>query len=117
MHVSAAGLRVSHDVGPSQEEPTLSLHTQQVAKGLSQLGRSASGAHQVYQRLQITHTNLDNPQHIAHCQHIQQLLLANNCLTTLQPLAQLQHLTSLDASNNRLTKVGFLALNQMLIAV
>lgn len=79
---------------------------QQVAHGLSQLGLSASGTHQVYQRLEITHTDLQDPQAITHCQHIQQLVLSGNCLTTLQPLSQLKHLTSLDVSNNRLTQVG-----------
>lgn len=76
-----------------------------MASGLSQLGRSASGSHQVYQTLTITHTDLQDPQALAHCQHILQLQLSGNCLTTLQPLSQLQHLTRLDVSHNLLSQV------------
>lgn len=78
----------------------------QVASGLSQLGPSATGTHQVYQTLTIKHTDLQNPQAVAHCRHIQQLQLSGNCLTTLQPLSHLQHLTRLDVSHNRLSQVG-----------
>lgn len=80
----------------------------QVACGLSQLGLSATGTQQVYQRLEIKQTDLDNPQAVVHCQHIQDLVLSSNCLTTLQPLTQLKHLTSLDVSHNQLTEVSFL---------
>lgn len=83
----------------------LPVYPVQVASGLSQLGRSASGSHQVYQTLKITHTDLQDPQAVAHCRHIQQLLLPGNCLTSLQPLSSLQHLTSIDVSHNRLTQV------------
>jgi Leucine-rich repeat (LRR) protein len=82
----------------------------QVACGLSQLGLSASGTQQVFQKLEVTQTDLDNPQAVVHCQHIQNLVLSSNCLTTLQPLTQLKHLTNLDVSHNQLTEVSLLSL-------
>lgn len=88
----------------------LLLRAFQVALGLSELGLSSCGTQQVYQRLEVRHTDLQDPQAITHCRHVQQLVLAGNRLTTLQPLGQLKHLTSLDVSHNRLTAVSVCSL-------
>jgi Leucine-rich repeat (LRR) protein len=79
-----------------------------VAAGLSQLGRAAAsggGCSPVFQRLDIANTDLATPAPLAHCQHLQVLVLHHNALTTLASLSALRHLTRLQASHNRLTQV------------
>jgi hypothetical protein len=77
----------------------------QVAQGLSQLSRTASGNHPALLRLDICGTTLSHPDAIIHCRHLQHVNLGNNCLTTLQGLGALQQLAVLDASRNQLTQV------------
>lgn len=94
-----------HLVLTSDSQAVSLTATLQVSQGLSQLSRTASGQHPAYLRLDITKTNLDNTDPIAHCCYLQQIILSHNQLTTLRSLGQLRDVISLDASYNQLTQV------------
>ncbi|XP_060555244.1 leucine-rich repeat and guanylate kinase domain-containing protein-like isoform X1 [Ruditapes philippinarum] len=81
------------------------LDEETVGRGLSNLGRSADGAKQVYLHCTIPGFNLIDIQAIANYTELQKIEIPYNQLTDLSPLSNLPFLLILDASHNKLSTV------------
>jgi hypothetical protein len=78
----------------------------QIARRLSHLGATASGASVAYRRLDLSASGLTGScAHLSDYQHVQELVLAGNGLCSLQGLGRLQALAVVDAADNQLEQV------------
>ncbi|XP_005112686.1 leucine-rich repeat and guanylate kinase domain-containing protein [Aplysia californica] len=78
------------------------LDEETVARGLSNLGRSATGDGQVYLNVTIPGFSLTDISLIAEYEHLQKVEIPYNDITDLSPLGKLKFLLVLDASHNRI---------------
>ncbi|XP_046341681.2 leucine-rich repeat and guanylate kinase domain-containing protein-like [Haliotis rufescens] len=81
------------------------LDEETVGRGLSNLGRSAEGAYQVYLHCTVPGFNLTDISILAEYVHLQKVEIPYNEITDLSPLSNLEHLLILDASHNQIPRV------------
>ncbi|CAG5117905.1 unnamed protein product [Candidula unifasciata] len=78
------------------------LDEETITRGLSNLGRSANGCHQVYLNLAIPGFSLTDISLLSEYQHLQKVEIPYNDITDLSALGNLKYLLFLDASHNRI---------------
>ncbi|KAI8925268.1 hypothetical protein BC831DRAFT_415235 [Entophlyctis helioformis] len=83
----------------------LPLPADMLKRGLSQMGPSADGLKQVYQKLSIPFAGLNNIAALRDYPYIQNLELRGNNITDVSALGSMRYLVQLDLSSNRLTEV------------
>ncbi|KAK6179847.1 hypothetical protein SNE40_012111 [Patella caerulea] len=84
------------------------LDEETIGRGLSNLGRSANGMHQVYLHLTVPGFQLIDINILQEYTHLQKVELPHNQLTDLSVLSNCPHLLILDVSHNLLDSVlGF----------
>ncbi|KAK7102788.1 leucine-rich repeat and guanylate kinase domain-containing protein-like [Littorina saxatilis] len=81
------------------------LDEETVARGLSNLGRSANGMNQVYLNASVPGFSLVDISVLGEYVHLQKVEIPYNAITDLTPLGKLPHLLSLDASHNNISKM------------
>ncbi|XP_013413675.1 leucine-rich repeat and guanylate kinase domain-containing protein [Lingula anatina] len=103
--------RDSDDSGNSTDDEDVQLSPggildeETIARGLSNLGRSADGTQQVYLHLTIPGLGLQDVSILNEYIHLQKLEIPYNDITDLSPLGQMPHLLILDASHNKISKL------------
>ncbi|XP_064632392.1 leucine-rich repeat and guanylate kinase domain-containing protein-like [Lineus longissimus] len=78
------------------------LDERTIARGISNLGRSADGTMQVYLHLKIPGYELKNMDILCDYVHLQKLEFPYNEVTDLSPLSNMPHLIEVDASHNKI---------------
>ncbi|XP_013087335.2 leucine-rich repeat and guanylate kinase domain-containing protein-like [Biomphalaria glabrata] len=81
------------------------LDEETIARGLSNLGRSAHGEYQVYLNVTIPGFSLVDISLLGEYQYLQKVEVPYNDITDLSPLGKLPHLLILDASHNQIEKL------------
>ncbi|XP_070559088.1 leucine-rich repeat and guanylate kinase domain-containing protein-like [Ptychodera flava] len=97
------------DAASSEEDQELSpngiLDEDTVAHGLSQLGRSACGADQVFLHLTLPGYNLVDIEILQSYNHLQKVEIPYNHIADLRPLSYMPYLIELDASHNDIAEL------------
>ncbi|KAL3852031.1 hypothetical protein ACJMK2_015742 [Sinanodonta woodiana] len=81
------------------------LDEETIARGLSNLGRSANGTGQVYLNVTVPGFSLIDISALGNYIHLQRVEIPYNELTDLSPLSNLLYLLLLDASHNKISKL------------
>ncbi|CAG9463433.1 unnamed protein product [Pedinophyceae sp. YPF-701] len=87
----------------ADEESAPELAREEVAKGLSKLGRTADGRRTAFLRLELEGVSLRDCRSIAHLQHVQEVKICGAGMESLDGLESLPSLLHLDVSDNRLS--------------
>ncbi|KAL8576945.1 hypothetical protein ACOMHN_024221 [Nucella lapillus] len=99
MQQPVAEVQVDED-DSTELSPEGILDEETVARGLSNLGRSADGMHQVYLSAAMPGFSLVDISILEEFIHLQKVEIPYNNVTDLSPLGKLPHLLTLDASHN-----------------
>ncbi|CAL1526962.1 unnamed protein product [Lymnaea stagnalis] len=81
------------------------LDEETISRGLSNLGRSAHGDHQVYLNVTIPGFSLTDVTLLGEYEYLQKVEIPYNDITDLSPLGKLHNLIILDASHNKIEKL------------
>lgn len=85
--------------------PDVILTREQIAEGLTQLGRTADGLSHAFIRLHISEKELTDVKTISTYRHLRFVDLSKNNLPSLQALSSLENIIHLNVESNRLTTI------------